>query len=82
MSNEWPGGWYEARYVAAAMKIDLAELLAWVRDDNAEDGRTDLKQVKDENGNPLVLISSRWVHGEEEALRRDLAELARRVEKG
>jgi hypothetical protein len=82
VSKDWVGGWYEASEVAAAMKIDLNELLEWVRDDNAEDGLTDLKQAKDENGNPLVLISSRWVHGEEEALRRDLAELERRAEKG
>jgi hypothetical protein len=73
---KWVGAWYDVKEVAEHMcGGNVEELLEWVRDEFGED---DITRGKDEQGNPMVLVSSRFVYGEEKALRRDLARLMKR----
>ena len=67
---KWPGRWCDARELAEHMcGGNVEELLARVR---AELGEDDITQDTDEQGNPEVLVSSRFIYGEAEALRQDL----------
>jgi hypothetical protein len=67
--GDWFGSWIGAQALAELLNTDIEMLQEVI-------GSQDMKMCRvDDSGTEMMLVASRWLFGEEEALRRDMATL-------